>query len=157
MPKSKRQAICHPELPARGNGLCVKCYMRIRYIEKKAEIKAKTKAALAADPERRKRNYAQQRRWLAKHPEKPLLYGVKHAYGLSAQEYKSLIEQSGGLCAICGQERKLHVDHCHSSGRVRGLLCGNCNKAIGLLGDDATRASAATAYLNRNSWGIACP
>ena len=55
---------------------------------------------------------------------------------------------AGGGCFICGSEHRLAVDHDHSTGRIRGLLCGNCNMAIGLLGDDTARLRAAIAYLS---------
>lgn len=62
------------------------------------------------------------------------------------------------LCGICGQEpgngsgrynNRLHVDHCHVSGKVRGLLCGNCNTMIGLSKENPATLLAAVEYLNR--------
>ncbi|MGH2786660.1 MAG: endonuclease VII domain-containing protein [Actinomycetota bacterium] len=72
----------------------------------------------------------------------------KH-YGLSLLEYESLAARQNGVCAICRQPQDggLHIDHDHISGRVRGLLCGRCNKALGLLDDDPTRFRAAELYL----------
>lgn len=64
-----------------------------------------------------------------------------------------MLEAQGGVCAICkGPETKpnakyLAVDHDHATGAVRGLLCNNCNRAIGLLGDDAERLIAGADYL----------
>ena len=57
-----------------------------------------------------------------------------------------------GRCAICQRpesefKRSLHLDHCHATGRVRGLLCSGCNTAIGLMGDDTDRLLAAVQYL----------
>ena len=63
-----------------------------------------------------------------------------------------LVEQGGG-CAICGREAweercgKLHVDHCHASGKVRGLLCEKCNHGIGEFRDDPVLLVQAVAYL----------
>lgn len=72
-------------------------------------------------------------------------------YGLAPGEYDRILEQQGGGCAICKQpcarERRLSVDHCHSTGRVRGLLCQNCNAAIGMLKDDAALLFRAIDYL----------
>ena len=79
---------------------------------------------------------------------------MMRAYGLTMADFEALLAQQGGTCAICGGGRsgpgsRFHVDHCHATGRVRGLLCGNCNTAIGLLGDDPERAEKAAAYLRR--------
>lgn len=81
----------------------------------------------------------------------------KTRYGITWDEYLDMAEKQGGLCAICdkpesakgshGQVKNLAVDHDHITGMVRGLLCNNCNRAIGLLGDDPIRIAKAVAYL----------
>ena len=81
-------------------------------------------------------------------------YEMHRKYGITKADFDLLLVQQGGVCAICGGDRsgpgqRFHVDHCHDSGKVRGLLCGNCNTAIGLLGDDPERADKAAAYLRR--------
>lgn len=70
-------------------------------------------------------------------------------YGLSSCDYDELLAKQGGACAICKStpDRPLVVDHCHATGAIRGLLCGRCNSAIGLLDDDPKRAASAVAYL----------
>lgn len=77
-------------------------------------------------------------------------------YGLTLEEYKALRE-SAQSCEICEipfkSERKgntPHIDHDHVSGRIRGLLCSNCNTALGLFGDDVQRLQVAIDYLRRN-------
>lgn len=74
------------------------------------------------------------------------------AYGLTPEAYDQLVAAQGGVCLICGgvpngQWRRLQVDHCHKTGKIRGLLCVNCNRAIGYLGDDPDRAIRVAAYL----------
>lgn len=59
-------------------------------------------------------------------------------YGITRDQYNDLFNKQNGKCAICGREQKelnsaLAVDHCHKTGKVRGLLCGNCNASLGLL------------------------
>ncbi len=84
----------------------------------------------------------------------------KKLYGITVEEYDALLARQGGVCAICGQgepnahgrtgkQFKLSVDHCHDSGRIRGLLCQKCNRAIGLLGDDVNLLHKAIDYLER--------
>jgi len=73
-------------------------------------------------------------------------------YGLSFEEYELLANLQGEVCAICGREPKgrLVVDHCHSSNRIRGLLCNPCNRAIGMLQDNEVVISKAASYVRRN-------
>lgn len=77
---------------------------------------------------------------------------LKERYNLSLEEYNKIIKRQNNLCAICArpQSAKLHVDHCHSTNKVRGLLCGNCNRALGLLKDNVDFLSKAITYLQHN-------
>jgi hypothetical protein len=79
-------------------------------------------------------------------------------YGLSPEQYAELLAQQMGICAICGQPETreyrghpmvLAVDHCHDTDEVRGLLCGKCNVAIGMLNHDIGLLDKARAYLER--------
>lgn len=90
-----------------------------------------------------------QRRWLEKNPLYNAQYyaakksefrnrALRRLYGISLSGYQSILQKQGGLCAICGTDKpsphgkkQFSVDHCHVSGRVRGLLCGKCNVCIG--------------------------
>lgn len=74
-------------------------------------------------------------------------------YGITVEEYISLLENQNSKCAICKRiqlTKSLAVDHNHKTGKVRGLLCGNCNLALGLLEDNATFLQAGIDYLNLN-------
>jgi hypothetical protein len=71
-------------------------------------------------------------------------------YGFGLDGYEERLKKQGGVCLICGKKpgkKRLHVDHCHETDVVRGLLCSNCNRGIGLLGDQYERLEAALAYL----------
>lgn len=77
---------------------------------------------------------------------------MRRAYGLSSAEYEAMVEAQHGLCAICkgahrGPGVRLHVDHDHDTGRVRGLLCAPCNTFIGLADHSVDRLRDAIAYL----------
>jgi hypothetical protein len=79
---------------------------------------------------------------------------LRRVYGITRDELAAMIAAQDGKCAIChgapnGAGDRLHIDHCHNTNKVRGLLCSRCNTAIGLLGDDPERAESAAAYLRR--------
>ncbi|WP_437105330.1 endonuclease VII domain-containing protein [Streptomyces sp. enrichment culture] len=77
---------------------------------------------------------------------------LKRNYGLTEAERDAMIAAQRGLCAICLDAPPVHVDHCHRTGRVRGVLCFNCNSAIGKLRDDPDVGRRAVAYLEGNLW-----
>lgn len=70
-------------------------------------------------------------------------------YNITKEEYNKLFEKQTGRCAICFSESKikLSVDHCHKTGRVRGLLCRKCNLGIGFLKDSVEFLNKAIKYL----------
>lgn len=85
-------------------------------------------------------------------------------FNLTIEEYDLMFEKQKGLCAICfnpedavhhstGQVQRLTIDHCHSSNRVRKLLCARCNKGLGMFVDDITRLQNAIKYLQENNNG----
>jgi len=80
---------------------------------------------------------------------------LKSKYGISLDEYAELYLTHNGRCAICRAsevdlgEKGLSVDHCHATKVVRGLLCGNCNRALGYMADDVSRLQKAIEYLNK--------
>ncbi len=75
------------------------------------------------------------------------VYQMAHRYGVSTQKYKALVEHHQGRCGICNGEKPLVIDHNHSTGKIRGLLCNDCNTGIGLLGDSVENLRAAEGYL----------
>ena len=110
--------------------------------DKKAQAKNHQRAFRAANPD-----YA---RWMS----------IKSKYGLTKEQYEELLEKQGGVCAICRQPETrttkagvvmlLHVDHCHNSGKIRGLLCHKCNSALGLFRESSEILSSAVNYLVTN-------
>jgi len=69
-------------------------------------------------------------------------------YKLTQIEYETLWEMQGKACMICEQPTEnIHVDHCHTTGDIRGLLCGPCNQGIGSLKDDPARLIRAAEYV----------
>ncbi len=85
-------------------------------------------------------------------------YYLKYKFGITEQYYNEMLEAQGHACAICkskesGDKRtsRLSVDHCHTHGHIRGLLCSSCNKAIGLMRDSPTLFRSAIEYLQKNA------
>lgn len=77
----------------------------------------------------------------------------KIRYGITREQYDDLLARQDGSCAICGSRTdandvsRLHVDHDHGTGAVRGLLCGSCNRGLGNFKDDIDRLKKAVKYL----------
>jgi hypothetical protein len=76
-------------------------------------------------------------------------YHLVRRYGISAADADRMLAEQGGACAICRESPALHVDHCHESGRVRGLLCFNCNGGLGQFRDRVDILEKAIDYLER--------
>ena len=96
--------------------------------------KARVKARHQANPERTKNN------------------DLKRNYGITLDEHTQMFENQNGVCAICkkpgdGRWKKLCVDHCHTTGKVRGLLCKRCNIALGEVGDNISTLQKMIEYL----------
>lgn len=83
---------------------------------------------------------------------------LRRKYGLSVSDYEFLAASQGGVCAVCGKadQSGLHIDHAHDSRRIRGLLCGKCNKAIGLFDERPELFAEAARYLERNQLSLGC-
>jgi len=75
-------------------------------------------------------------------------------YGITIEDYEELYLRQGGKCGICDRTydgaKKLAVDHCHERNVVRGLLCENCNRGIGMFKDDIGRLKLAITYLKNS-------
>ncbi len=80
-------------------------------------------------------------------------YWLKSKFGIGLEEYNNLLQKQNGVCAICedrpGNNRSLAVDHCHSTGAIRGLLCFRCNATLGKFNDDIKLFETAINYLKR--------
>ncbi|MER5933110.1 endonuclease VII domain-containing protein [Streptomyces sp. NPDC002054] len=72
---------------------------------------------------------------------------LKRKYGITEAERDAMVRAQGGLCIICLRAPAAHVDHCHKTGRVRGVLCLNCNTGLGLLKESPDRIRRAIQYL----------
>jgi hypothetical protein len=99
--------------------------------------KARVKARHQANPERTRNN------------------DLKRNYGITLQEHQEMYKNQNGVCAICkgegdGKWKKLCVDHDHKTGKVRQLLCRNCNMVLGQVGDNANLLEEMIKYLQKH-------
>jgi hypothetical protein len=89
-------------------------------------------------------------------------YWLRKKFGIGEEDYERMLKEQNGCCAICksptpkgrkrgsgGEVKNFYVDHCHETGKVRGLLCNHCNRGLGLLGDDLDNLKLAVEYLSK--------
>lgn len=108
--------------------------------------------------EYKKRRSQQQKAYRARTPrsyEQRKKEWLKSLYGMTVEDYNNLLNSQNEVCAICSQPCKtkkgLAVDHNHITGKVRGLLCANCNGAIGMLQEDPDIIEKAKQYIIRGN------
>jgi len=98
-------------------------------------------------------NSSKSKRWKEENVERSKDHHYKRKYGLTFADYGVILASQNSQCAICSvyfseaQRGVLFVDHCHTTGMIRGLLCQNCNTAIGLLKDSPLLCTKAAEYL----------
>jgi hypothetical protein len=115
---------------------------RAYYAANKERIKGRQRARRAADPERARANR------------------VRKLFGLTQEEQYALLDAQGHACAICRRGVRFAsadwfeiacFDHCHSTGKARGILCSECNIGVGKFANDPERLAEAARYLNRHA------
>lgn len=114
--------------------------------------KVSWKERYATDPEFREKQKARSRKAYNR-----AFHRLK-TYGLTQDQFDAMFTDQDGCCASCGDKLKdagksTHVDHDHKTGKVRALLCGYCNPALGLLKEDPERIRALAAYVERHLGG----
>ena len=144
-PVNRSNECGHSERKHEADGMCRRCWERKYYATSGGEIIRKRKRRMYANSNGKAKVHAR---------------GLRLKYGLTTEEYTTMQESQGGLCSICNQkeskmvgdvEQKLAVDHCHRTNKIRGLLCGNCNRMLGLAKDNAKTLRAAALYLEISS------
>jgi len=89
-------------------------------------------------------------------PQKAWRRHIKAKFGITEDVYHELYANQNGRCAICGTEDPsskhgfFSIDHCHTTGKIRGLLCQHCNKGLGMFRESAKSLQEAVAYLQQN-------
>jgi hypothetical protein len=170
MAESRRCPTCksHTDDFSPGAGYCRPCAAALKRKRRAAGLEVDTRIDRHAYKpaywqqyyrENREKVLARNREWQRNNPEKAESVRrntyLKRTYGITLSDYQALLEAQGSACAICGGQdphgRSLAVDHCHDTGRVRGLLCDPCNRCVGLLGDRSDVAKAMSRYLEGGS------
>lgn len=143
-----------------GRGWCRSCNAArvAEYTEANREhVNALRREARLRDPEKyRVRDRDRHKRDKTKRQDASL----RRRFGIGLDDYERMLAEQNGGCAICGaahttidkrtgQPQRLHIDHCHRTGQVRGLLCSNCNIGIGYFADDPDRLKKAAEYVSR--------
>lgn len=172
-----RYADCHPERKHSAKGLCLECYgrdvaiprARAHYQANKARHKLASEAWRKQNPELVKcyrrtwdrgnaaAHAASRKLWLDANPERRdrvRRTQALRAYGMTIADYDAMLEAQGGACKLCRRPpsgRRLSVDHCHSTGAVRGLLCNLCNMLMGFVDADRDFIARLEAHANARS------
>ena len=135
-----------------------KLYMQKYYSERKSEwnkrtreqqdaINSKKRDQYRNDPLVRAKCIEHASRWTAANPEKRRAQHLRK-YGLTLDCYGKMLKKQGGKCAICLTEpKRFHIDHCHATSKVRGLLCESCNLGLGKFYDNPESLKRAAVYL----------
>lgn len=160
--ESKTRAKCHPERAHKARGLCSACYQAFKLTPAfKPSARGRTPIT-CGHPDRRHagrgmcegcwtRSYRDRDRDGDRVKRKD--YQLRATYGITLEQFNALFEAQGSACALCKKgveaERDRHVDHCHETGNIRGVLCFTCNKALGALGDTPESIRAALEYVER--------
>lgn len=130
----------------RKDGFQTRCRVCMKEINRDWYVRNKSRAA------------ANVKAWAQKYPERAKLAGrkghLKKTYGLTVEDYDRMLEAQGGKCVCGAVEDPLHVDHDHKTGEVRGLLCGSCNRTIGMALDSPKRLRVLALYLHRSQVGV---
>jgi hypothetical protein len=127
-----------------------KAKQSIRNAERYAKNKEKILGYKKKHREKYRNKYIERaREKRANATERPFDY-LKREYGLTKEDYLEMLKFQNGVCAICcnpEKKKRLAVDHCHNTGKIRGLLCTRCNTSIGRFNDDVELLQKAIDYL----------
>ncbi len=138
---------------------CDKKWHAERYVREKEKIRSQSKKWREENKERCANKSLD---WKKNNPDKVKKYqriaNLRKSFGIEVHQYEEMLSKQGGVCAICGlketfihkktnQAASLAVDHCHTTGVVRGLLCKSCNTALGHFKDNTDNLVSAIKYL----------
>jgi len=137
---------------SRGNRYCCKICFNKKQKEWRAKNKEKFREYQNKSRKKNQQKYTEKNKlWRKNNPDKYRSHCLKQKHGITLEIYKKMQLEQNNKCFICQKENyHLYVDHCHISNKIRGLLCNNCNIALGLFYDSQDSLQRAIEYL-RNS------
>lgn len=130
LPANIRRASCHPALRHYARGLCINCYQKEHPRDPQTIKTEKANYFQINKMERSRKNRA----WFRENPGKERTYHLKSNYGLTNEQFETILLEQENCCAICHrafQNQTPSVDHDHDTTVVRGLLCRTCNQNLG--------------------------
>lgn len=129
--KQKRMADCHTTEPHFAKGFCRKCYDKNYATINREKINKKS------------------REWSKENEISRKSARLKYMYNIDFETYVAIYKAQDGKCKICNKPptKTLHVDHNHVTGKYRGLLCGDCNRGLGLFKENIEYLNTAIKYL----------
>lgn len=161
-PKKYRMASCHPDKPHSARGLCQQCYTNAKQRKDWVPLGRQVTPITCGHPDRRHVGHGRCPSCYAKHlraTHEKYSKGARASeemwrrYMITMADRDQMIERQGGVCCLCdlpfGTNRIPHIDHCHKTGFVRGILCFSCNQALGKFGDSVAGLLRALEYLER--------
>lgn len=120
--------------------------------ERNREANLERQRAYRERPEYAEEQRARYARWRERNPRGVHRQAIRKTYGLSLEEFDGLVLAQEGRCFICSDPlRDPNIDHCHTSGKVRALLCHLCNRGLGLFRDNPDHLAAALDYLRAHA------
>ncbi len=133
----------------------------IKYRQSRYEQRNAKRRQQYAENEKLRELYREKaRQWHRNNPEKKKDQQLRENFGISLVDYQELLAKQDGKCAICGSAtskaksaKYLYVDHDHNTGEIRGLLCNNCNFALGHFNDNVNLLLKAIQYLRGDYTG----
>ena len=135
---------------------CRKCKSTDRYTDGRCKACSQKRCRAYSLEQKGPKNNKRAAKYRKNHPERCRAAVRKWRYGITEEQWQVLYTTQKGLCAICeapfsdeNKSTKAHIDHCHTTDKIRGLLCDFCNNGLGRFRDNPDLLNKAIAYLAR--------
>lgn len=146
----QKPAECHPDRPLQARGMCKNCYDKWLKSTNPEYLSRQQDSNKKWVKENVQRVRAHKEKWRLKQDPVYNHFRKLKRYNLTVQDYEEMFKKQNGVCAICGRppsKNKLAVDHCHETGKVRGLLCFRCNFGLSYFSESSGMMHKAAKYL----------